>query len=71
MLRVVHPGLHLDYRVLLSGYLPNYAYDLGATDTSMPFEKLRELSRIHDRALRADADPDFSARIRDGVPVPH
>jgi hypothetical protein len=71
MIRVVHPGLHLDYRVLLSGYLPNYAYDLGATDTSMPFEKLREQSRIHDKAARADTDPDFSARIREGLPVPH
>jgi Domain of unknown function (DUF4105) len=40
MLRTIHPGLPLDYRVLLSGYLPNYAYDLGATDTSMPFERL-------------------------------
>ena len=60
MLRVIRPGLMLDYRVLLSGYLPNYAYDLGATDTSMPFERLRELSSIHDKAARADAD----ARLR-------
>ncbi|HME20353.1 MAG TPA: DUF4105 domain-containing protein [Acetobacteraceae bacterium] len=71
MLRVIRPGLTLDYRVLLSGYLPDYAYDLGATDTSIPFQKLRELSRIHDKAARADAAPDFSARIRDGLPIPH
>jgi hypothetical protein len=70
MVRVIRPGLMLDYRVLLSGYLPNYAYDLGATDTSMPFEKLRELSRIHDSAARADADPAFSKIIREGVPIP-
>ena len=71
MVRVVHPGLRPDYRVLLTGYLPNYAYDLGATDTSIPFEKLRERARIYDKAVQADADPNFSARIRDGVPVPH
>lgn len=71
MVRVIHPGLQLDPRVVLAGYLPNYAYAVGATDTTMPFEKLRELSRIHDKALRADADPNFSARIRDGIPVPH
>ena len=71
MMRVIRPGLMLDYRVLLSGYLPNYAYDLGATDTSMPFEKLRELSRIRDKAVRADAAPDFAARIREGIPIPH
>jgi hypothetical protein len=71
MVRAIHPGLPLDARVILAGYLPNYAYAVGATDTSMPFAKLRELSRIHEKALRADADPDFSARIREGIPVPH
>jgi hypothetical protein len=70
MVRAVSPGLRLDYRVLLSGYLPHFAYDLGATDTSMPFEKLRDLSRIHDRAVAADADPDFSVKIREGIPIP-
>jgi Domain of unknown function (DUF4105) len=71
MVGVIHPGLPLDARVVLAGYLPNYAYDLGATDTSMSFDKLRELAKIHGKALRADADPNFSARIRDGIPVPH
>ena len=50
MVRVIHPGVPMDARVLFSGYLPNYAYDLGATDTSVSFEKLRDLSKIHDRA---------------------
>jgi Domain of unknown function (DUF4105) len=71
MVDTIRPDLPLDYRILLSGYLPDYAYDVGATDTSIPFAQLRALSRIHDRALLADADPDFSARIREGVPVPH
>jgi len=71
MVRVIHPGLPLDYRVIFSGYLPNYAYDVGGIDTSMTFERLRKLSRIHDRAAQADVDPDFSARIRDAIPVPH
>jgi hypothetical protein len=71
MVRVIHPGLPLDPRVIFAGYLPNYAYAVGATDTSIPFEKLRELARIHDKAAQADADPDFSARIRGGIPVPH
>src|SRR5205809_3023616 len=70
MVRVIHPGVPMDVRVLFSGYLPNYAYDLGATDTSVSFEKLRDLSKIHDKAALADADPNFSARIREGVPVP-
>jgi len=71
MVRVIHPGLPLDVRVIFAGYLPNYAYAVGATDTSMSFEKLRELSRIRDKAAQADADPNFSARIREGIPAPH
>jgi hypothetical protein len=70
MVRVIHPGVPMDVRVLLSGYLPNYAYDLGATVTSMSFERLRNLSKIHDKAVLAEADPDFSARIREGIPAP-
>lgn len=70
MVRVIHPDLPLDARILLSGYLPNYVYDLGATDTSVPFEELRKLSKIRDRALRADADANFSARIREGILTP-
>jgi hypothetical protein len=71
MLRVIHPSLPLDYRVLLSGYLPNYAYDLGAIDTSMPFEGLRALARIHDKAVQVDTDPHFAAKIRETIPIPH
>lgn len=70
MVRIIHPGLPLDPKVLLSGYLPDYAYELGALDTSIPFPRLRALARIHDRALAADSAPDFSARIRAGLPMP-
>ena len=70
MVRVIHPGLPIDARVIFSGYLPNYAYDLGAADTSVSFEELRGLSKIRDKAAQADADANFSARIREGIPVP-
>ena len=70
MVKIIHPGLPLDARIILSGYLPNYAYDMGATNTQISFERLRELSRIHGNALRADADPNFSAKIREGIPPP-
>jgi Domain of unknown function (DUF4105) len=70
MVRVIRPRLPMDYRVLLSGYLPNYVYGLGATVTSMPFAKFRDLSRIHETALRADGEPNFSERIRAGIPTP-
>jgi hypothetical protein len=71
MVRMIHPGLPLDYRVILAGYLPDYAYAVGALDTDLPFARLRELAKIHDDAIRADRDPDFSAKIRERVPKPH
>src|SRR5262249_32442654 len=70
MVRAIHPGLPFDLRVVLSGYLPNYAYDLGAPETTMPFPELRDRSRIGKRASLADADPDFSTKIREGIPSP-
>jgi hypothetical protein len=60
----------IDRRVLLSGYFPEYAYDLGSLDTSMPFAELKAISLINAKAHAADQDPDFSARIREGLPRP-
>ena len=44
----VNPG-HLPYswKVLLSGYLPEYAYEQGRLDTRLPFEELRKRSKIN------------------------
>lgn len=45
----------MDLRVILAGYLPNYAYDVAAPDTSISFDRLRELSHIDVKpALAAD-----------------
>ena len=65
----VNPGSPpFSWKVLLSGYTPQYTYELGRLDTSLPFEKLRRRSRVNDRAQAADQDPEFSQRIRDGLP---
>jgi hypothetical protein len=65
----VNPGhLPLSWRVLLSGYAAEYLYQQGRLDTSLPFEELRRQSRINDAARAADAAPDFSRRIRRGLP---
>ena len=65
----VNPGhLPLSWKVLLSGYAAEYVYDHGRLDTSLPFEDLRHRSRINDAARAADRAPDFSRRIREGLP---
>lgn len=57
-----------DWRILVNGYLPELLYEHGALDTSLPFAELKERSHINARAKPADQDPEFSARIRDGLP---
>ncbi len=60
----------MSWKILLSGYLPEYLYELGRIDTSRPFAKLERLSHVNERAHAADRDPAFSQRIREGLPVP-
>ncbi|HET9296417.1 MAG TPA: DUF4105 domain-containing protein, partial [Candidatus Binatia bacterium] len=59
----------LSWKILLSGYVPDYLYDLGRLDTSMPFADVERRSLVNARAHAADADPAFSRRIRDGLPL--
>jgi hypothetical protein len=67
----VNPGhLRYSWKVLLSGYFPEYAYEEGRLDTDLPFAELRKLSRINAVAEAADAAPDFSQRIRADLPNP-
>jgi hypothetical protein len=66
--RVNPDHLPFSWKVLLSGYAAEYAYDKGRLDASQPFEALRRRSRINDAARAADRAPDFSRRIREGLP---
>jgi len=59
-----------NWKVLLSGYAPQYAYDLGALDTRIPFEELRKLSYINPKARAVGDDPGFSRKIRESLPRP-
>jgi len=68
MMRNIIGHLPLDYRLVLSGYLPAYVYKVGGLDTRYPLRELRRLGRITDRAKAADRSEDFSADIRVGIP---
>ncbi len=58
----------LSWKILLSGYLPEYLYEMGRLDPSLPFDELKQQSRINARARAADRDPAFSQRIRAAPP---
>ncbi len=60
----------MSWKVLFSGYVPDYLYDLGRIDTSRPFAELEKLSHVNARAHAAGKDATFSQRIRQGLPMP-
>ncbi|USX16817.1 DUF4105 domain-containing protein [Oxalobacteraceae bacterium OTU3CAMAD1] len=64
MARRIDPGLPLDWRLLASGYLDRYLFDIGALAGGQDFETLRRNAHITQRARAADKDEDFSTRIR-------
>jgi hypothetical protein len=66
----VNPG-HVPYswKILASGYVPEFLYEQGRLDTSMPYAELRQRSRINALARAADDAPDFSERIRTNLPM--
>jgi len=68
MARRIVGGLPLDWRLLASGYLPEYLQGVGGLVPGHAVEELRRAGRITERAQAADADPQFSLAIRRGVP---
>jgi hypothetical protein len=68
MMNRIVGGLPLDYRLLFSGYLPEYVYKVGGLDSRYALTQLRAFGRITDRAKAADGRPDFSQAIRQGIP---
>ena len=58
------------WKVLVSGYVPRYLYDLGRIDTTKPFADLEKLSHVNERAHAADKDASFSQCLRLGLPKP-
>ncbi len=68
MMDRIVPGLPLDYRLLASGYLPEYLYKVGGLQGADNVEEYRRRGRYTDRA-RANTDiNDYSRVIREGVP---
>jgi hypothetical protein len=60
----------MSWKVLLSGYVPDYLYELGRIDTAKPFADLEKLSRVNERAHAAEKAASFSQCLRQGLPKP-
>jgi hypothetical protein len=69
--RVNGPVSLLNWKILLSGYLPQLVHERGRLDQSLPFAELRRRSRVNEAARATGLGaPDFSARIRQDLPWP-
>jgi len=66
--RQVAEGRPWDWRILANGRIDELGYERDQIDTSLPFQELRALSNIDEKAKAADEAPDFSSRIRMGLP---
>jgi hypothetical protein len=58
----------LNWRLFANGYLDELMYERGTIDTSLPLPELRRRSEITEKAKSAGSAPDFSRRIREGLP---
>jgi Domain of unknown function (DUF4105) len=66
--RVNPDHLPFSWKILVSGHVPEYLYESGRLDSSVPFAELERRSLVNARAQAADQAADFSQRIR--VPLP-
>jgi hypothetical protein len=64
------PGLPIDYRVILSGYLPEYLYERGSLGKGYSLENLTAMGLLPAAVAYDGTSPGFSAAIRAGVPTP-
>jgi hypothetical protein len=68
MTRINPEHVPYSWKILLSGYLPEYLYENGKLDTGVPFAELQRRAYINPLAQAADNAEDFSQRIRAGQP---
>lgn len=74
MVQAINPQrLPKDYRLLASGYLPNYLYDLKALNQNYSMKEWYRLAHINPRAEQYEQQPNqsseyFSDVIRTGLP---
>jgi len=64
------PHARFELKHLLNGLIDRYLFGLGILDTSMEFDELRRISNITELARAIGDTVDFSALIRERLPIP-
>ena len=65
--RINPEHLPFSWKILLSGYLPEYLYESKRLDARISFPELQRQAHINSRAQAADQSADFSRLIRAGI----
>jgi hypothetical protein len=68
LVRRLDSGLPLDYRLLLSGYLPGLLYDRGTLDMRFTLSELESAGLLPSGVLDALDGPAYSAALRTDIP---
>jgi hypothetical protein len=68
--RINPEHLPFSWKILLSGYVPEYLYESKLLDAGIPFLELQQQAHINSRAQAADHAVDFSTRIRAAIEKP-
>lgn len=66
LVRAAGHRLPIDWRMVVSGYIPEYLHRIGRTVDKRPFPAVRAAAAISRRGKAAQDDPAFSRRIREG-----
>ncbi|MBB3315666.1 hypothetical protein FHT77_001531 [Rhizobium sp. BK181] len=65
--RLIDPGIPLDWRIIVSGYLPDYLYDHHLIRNGLPLDEVRKQAKISSRAQAAPTSSDYSKVIRSAL----
>jgi len=68
--RINPKHLPFSWKILLSGYVPEYLYESQRLDSRIPFSELQKQAHINGRAHAADQVVDFSTLIRTAIEKP-
>lgn len=61
---------HYDWKILLSGYVPEYLYEADILMPATPLDEIMRRSLVNEKSKKFAGDPNFSLLIREEVPHP-
>jgi len=68
MVKLIVPGIPSDYRLLFSGRLPSYIYDLGGFGKKQTLAEIDRSAHISEHAQAMGRDDNYSVYIRKNIP---